>query len=94
MKWPLLLLTTAVVLSAIDPDGTTPLHWAAHNDDVAGAQRLLKSGADPKAANQFGITPLSLACTNGTVQPLFMYSTSMARPKLSGCAWSTCMKTK
>ncbi len=97
MKWPLLLLATAVVLSAIDPDGTTPLHWAAHNDDVAAAQRLLKSGADPKAANQFGITPLSLACTNGSAPMVDLLLKAGADPNttLPGgeTALMTCSRT-
>ncbi len=47
-----------------DVDGTTPLAWAVYNDDLAAAQQLLRSGADPKIANRYGVTPLSLAATN------------------------------
>ena len=47
-----------------DADGTTPLAWAAYNDDLQAAQRLLHAGADPKIANRYGVTPLSLAATN------------------------------
>src|SRR3984885_2879984 len=50
--------------NAPDADGTTPLAWAAYNDDLPAAQRLLHAGADPKLANRYGITPLSLAATN------------------------------
>jgi ankyrin repeat protein len=62
----LALFLSVTAFSAIDPDGTTPLHWAAHRDDLAAAKRLLQSGADVKAVNHFGVTPLSLACTNGS----------------------------
>ena len=50
---------------AADPDGTTPLHWAAHGDDAGIVGQLLAAGADPVAANRYGVRPISLACTNG-----------------------------
>ena len=52
---------------AADPDGTTPLHWAAHSDDPAIVELLLAAGADPLAGNRYGVRPISLACTNGNV---------------------------
>jgi uncharacterized protein len=58
-----LLFSQAV---APDPDGTTPLHWAARANDVDAVQRLLKAGANPDAANRYGVTPLSLAATNAS----------------------------
>ena len=45
-------------------DGTTPLHWAAHNNDAALVDRLLKAGADANARNEFGATPMSEAAFN------------------------------
>jgi ankyrin repeat protein len=66
--WLFLLISTALLHSADvkapDADGTTSLAWAAYNDDLPAAQRLLHAGADPKLANRYGITPLSLAATN------------------------------
>ena len=43
----------------------TALHWAAYHDDLDTAKLLIGAGADAKAANRYGVTPLSLACTNG-----------------------------
>src|SRR5205085_7522446 len=43
-------------------DGTTALHWAAYHDDLDAAKLLLKAGADAKAGNRYGVTPLALAC--------------------------------
>jgi ankyrin repeat protein len=42
------------------------LHRAVERNDLASIDRLLKSGADAKAANRYGITPLHLAATNGS----------------------------
>ena len=43
----------------------TALHWAAYHDDLEIARLLVRAGANVKAANRYGVTPLSLACTNG-----------------------------
>jgi ankyrin repeat protein len=51
--------------TAAEPDGTTPLHHAVRAADVAEVRRLLREGADAKAANRYGVTPLSLAAENG-----------------------------
>ncbi len=43
----------------------TALLWAAYHDDRETADLLMRAGADVKVANRYGVTPLSLACTNG-----------------------------
>ncbi len=45
-------------------DGATALHWAAHLDDLAVADLLIRAGARAGVANENGFTPLHLACTN------------------------------
>ena len=59
------LLKQRVDVNATQVDGMTALHWAAYQDDVAIAKRLIDAGAKANAANRYGVTPLSLACTNG-----------------------------
>jgi ankyrin repeat protein len=49
-----------------EPDGATALHWAAYWDDGDAADLLIRSGANANAANENAVTPLSLACTNGS----------------------------
>ncbi len=46
-------------------DGTTALHWAVDRDDVAVAQMLVRAGANVKAANRYGVTPMYSAAVNG-----------------------------
>jgi ankyrin repeat protein len=43
------------------PDGSTPLHWAVFEADVAEATRLVKAGADVSASNNYGINTMLLA---------------------------------
>lgn len=63
-------LVATLVLAAVAaelPDGSTALHRAAELDDVKTAASLLKaSPAAAKAANRYGVTPLTLACINGS----------------------------
>lgn len=53
-------------VNVAQPDGATPLSWAAYWDELAIADALLAAGADPNVPNELGITPLMLAATNGS----------------------------
>jgi ankyrin repeat protein len=60
------LCLLAPSLRAATANSAASLEQAVYQDDLAAAQRLLHTGADAKSANAYGITPLSLACTNGS----------------------------
>ena len=60
------LLDRGAAANTRQADGATALHWAAHWDDVAMADALVRAGGDVDAANDFGATPLWLACLNGS----------------------------
>ncbi|MGN6136236.1 MAG: ankyrin repeat domain-containing protein [Aureliella sp.] len=49
-------------------DGMTALHWAVWHDQSAIAKLLLSRGANARAANRYGVQPLSLACLNGNAE--------------------------
>lgn len=59
------LLNQKVDVNASQPGGATALAWAAEraNDDIA--RLLLAAGAKPDIANDYGESPLTLACANG-----------------------------
>jgi len=44
-----------------DKYGRTPLHYAAYCGNVVAVKRLLRSGANPNAADEIGQTPLHMA---------------------------------
>ena len=52
-------------VNAAEPDGGTALAWAVHFGDRQMADKLLAAGAKVNAANEYGETPLTLACLNG-----------------------------
>ena len=58
------LIKQRVDVNAPQGDGATALHWAAHVDDLAIADLLIRAGAKATVANENGFTPLHLACTN------------------------------
>jgi ankyrin repeat protein len=59
------LVQQKVDVNAPEPDGTTALSWAVRQDDVELIDRLIRAGANAKAANRYGVTPLYLAALNG-----------------------------
>ena len=52
-------------VNAPQADGATALHWAVQADNLSMADLLLGSGANVRAVNRFGVTPLALSCVNG-----------------------------
>jgi ankyrin repeat protein len=58
------LLKQNADVNASQADGMTALHWAAHRDDLETAKLL--ASASVGVTNRFGVTPLSLACQNGS----------------------------
>jgi ankyrin repeat protein len=59
------LLNGRADVHARSGDGSTALLWAAHWNALETATLLVRAGADANVPNQFGMTPLSEACTNG-----------------------------
>ena len=46
------LLQQPVDVNAAEPDGTTALHWAVHQDDLETTDLLIRAGATVTAANR------------------------------------------
>jgi ankyrin repeat protein len=90
------LLKQRVDVNATQGDGATPLHWAAHRDDLATADLLIRAGARANVANDLGATPLHLACTNRSasmVDRLLAAGASASASLLSGeTALMTCAR--
>ena len=61
-------------------DGSTALLWAAHWNALETAALLVRAGADANAANDFRMTPLSEACTNGNADFVDLLLTAGANP--------------
>ena len=51
-------------VDAAQPDGATALMWAAHRNDLDTVELLIRAGANVNATNDYGATPLWLACTH------------------------------
>ncbi len=79
--------------SKVDADGTTPLHWAVHRNDLKAAASLIKAGADVNAANRYGVPPLSLAATNGNAAMLELLLKAGANPEAAQSEGETALMT-
>ena len=60
------LLSQGVDANTPAGDGATALHWAAYAADLETADLLIRAGASVDATNDLGVTPLWVACTNGS----------------------------
>ena len=60
------LIRQRLGINTADVDGSTPLQWAAHWNDVETVKLLLAAGAKATVANRYGVTPLHEAATIGS----------------------------
>jgi ankyrin repeat protein len=75
-------------------DGMTALHWAAAKDDPEMAKLLIAAGANVKAANRVNaITPLSLACGNGSAAMIAILLQAGADPNAATADGATPLMT-
>jgi ankyrin repeat protein len=77
-----LIKTNNVKIDARGDDGSTALAWAAHWDDGPMADMLIRAGADANAVNEFGVGPLTLACTNGSAPMVARLLAAKADPNV------------
>jgi ankyrin repeat protein len=74
------LLEDNIDVNATAPDGSSALAWAAHWDDMKTAELLIRAGADANISNEYGISPLMLACTNGSTSMIQKLLEARAKP--------------
>jgi ankyrin repeat protein len=77
------LIKQGADVNALERDGATPLHWAAHMDEPGLVDALLNAGAKPNAANTYGATPLLLAAENGNAAIIERLLKAGADPNLA-----------
>ena len=80
-----------VGVNTASPDGATALHWAAHWGATDLAERLLSAGALVDASNELGITPISIACRNGSEAMVDLLLKAKADAKGSEPSGETCL---
>ena len=65
-------------------DGATALHWAVYRDDLETADLLIRAGANVRAANREGVTPLAMASLYGNAAMIGTLLKAGADPKERG----------
>ena len=74
----------AADVNAAEPDGTTPLLWAATLNDTELVIRLIKAGANTNARNQLGSTPLAEAAFHANTEMIQALLDARADPNATG----------
>ncbi|HWF07748.1 MAG TPA: ankyrin repeat domain-containing protein [Bryobacteraceae bacterium] len=74
-------------------DSSTALLWLAHWNDTETADLLVRAGADANAANDFRMTPLSEACTNGNAALVRLLLKAGAKPNTAIATGETPLMT-
>ncbi|MET0293273.1 MAG: ankyrin repeat domain-containing protein [Steroidobacteraceae bacterium] len=82
------LLRDRVPVDAPSGDGSTALHWAAHEENLAVAKQLLAARADVTVTTRLqGLTPLMMACQTGNaamIELLIKHGANPNQPNAQG----------
>lgn len=76
-------------VNASGPDGTTPLHWAAHLGSDSIVKLLLDAKAAADAPNRYGVRPLLLASESGSATVIRLLLDGGADPNAANPAGET-----
>jgi ankyrin repeat protein len=71
-------------VNARSSDGTTALHWAAHNADVELVDRLIRAGAEVNSKNNYGSAPILEAVSAGNTAVIERLLKAGADPNVRG----------
>ena len=74
-------------------DGSTALAWAVYNNDTSMVQTLIGAGAGPSLANEYGVSPLHLACSNQNAELLSILLKAKADPNAAKWSGETVLMT-
>ena len=88
-----LLQQKTVDVNAPGRDGTPALHWTVRVNDLETASALLRAGADPKLITRYGVTPMSLAASNGNAAMIKLLLEGGADPNAPDGAGETPLMT-
>src|SRR5690606_34398794 len=83
--------TATRVSAGVDPDGTTPLHWAVYNGDLKQVESQIRARADVNARNRFGSTPLYEAALAGHTGILLRLLKAGAHPDAANAGGMTAL---
>jgi len=87
------LLKQRVDPNAREADGTTALHWAVQADDRRMVDVLIAAGARVTTANEYSVTPIALAATNGNADIIASLLNAGADPNSSMLEGETVLMT-
>src|SRR5262245_19559450 len=76
------LLSRKVDVNGTQGDGTTALHWAAHQNDLETATLLIRAGSNVNAVTDLGVTPLYAASFIGSGAMVQKLLSAGANPNL------------
>ena len=87
------LVKDGVDVNSAMADGSTALAWSIHWNNLQSTTELLDAGANPDQANDFGISPLYLACENRNFTIIDKLLNAGANPNAATWAGETVLMT-
>ena len=85
------LLGRGAQASLTDMNGDSALHWSAYKGFPSLMQMLIYSGFDPQKPDNFGSSPLHLACISGNLMAVKLLCAKVGSKSVLGMAVVKCI---